>query len=173
MIRWLNGSSQKVPRSQILPKADARGPNWTGAKIAEAFSCRAQTVESLRKRLLTEGFRAALDSSPYLPKAWVGDAVCRRKRVPPTTSSSALAFEHHEAPNVVKTYRIRLQRHKDLSRQLARLRNVPLDGYSGRRSTSASVPASCGPKRTSVEYVVEWVGWEPARDHDRRGGIFG
>lgn len=53
-------SSQKVRRAQLLLKADAEGPNWTDRKIADAFSCRRQTVESLRQRLVTEGFDAAL-----------------------------------------------------------------------------------------------------------------
>ncbi len=60
VIGKLKGSSQKVRRAQILLKADADGPNWTDRKIAEAFSCRTQTVESLRQRLVTEGFDAAL-----------------------------------------------------------------------------------------------------------------
>jgi hypothetical protein len=61
VVKRLKGSSQKVRRAQILLKADVRGPNWTDANIAEAFSCRVQTVENLRKRLVTEGFRIALD----------------------------------------------------------------------------------------------------------------
>lgn len=64
VLKRLKGSSQKVRRTQILLKADVRGPNWTDAKIAEAFSCRVQTVENLRKRLVTEGFRVALDGKP-------------------------------------------------------------------------------------------------------------
>ena len=60
VIGKLRGSSQKVRRAQILLKADAEGPNWTDRKIAEAFSCRTQTVESLRQRLVREGFDAAL-----------------------------------------------------------------------------------------------------------------
>jgi len=64
VVKRLKGSSQKVRRAQILLKADVRGPNWTDAKIAEAFSCRVQTVENLRKRLVTEGFRIALDGKP-------------------------------------------------------------------------------------------------------------
>jgi hypothetical protein len=43
------------------PKADADGPNWTGARIAEAFHRRVQSIENLRKRLVTEGFDAALN----------------------------------------------------------------------------------------------------------------
>ena len=64
LVKRLKGSSQKVRRAQILLKADVRGPNWTDTKIAEAFSCRVQTVENLRKRLVTEGFRLALDGKP-------------------------------------------------------------------------------------------------------------
>ena len=64
VVKRLKGSSQKVRRVQILLKADVRGPNWTDEKIAQAFSCRRQTVENLRKRLVTEGFRAALDGKP-------------------------------------------------------------------------------------------------------------
>ena len=64
VLKRLKGSSQKLRRAQILVKADARGPNWTDVKIAEAFCCRVQTVENLRKRLVTEGFRIALDGKP-------------------------------------------------------------------------------------------------------------
>lgn len=61
VVRRLKGSSQKVCRAQVLLKADVRGPNWTDRKIAEAFSCRIQTVENLRKRFVSEGFDAALN----------------------------------------------------------------------------------------------------------------
>ena len=61
VIKHLKGSSQKVRRAQILLEADADGPRWADAKIAEAFNCRVQTIENLRKRLVTEGFELALD----------------------------------------------------------------------------------------------------------------
>jgi transposase len=61
IIARLKGSSQKFRRAQILLKADADGPAWTDARIAEAFGCRTQTIENLRKRLVTEGFLLALD----------------------------------------------------------------------------------------------------------------
>ncbi len=64
VVKKLKGSSQKVRRAQILLKADVRGPNWTDAKIADAFGCRVQTVENLRKRLVTEGFDIALHGKP-------------------------------------------------------------------------------------------------------------
>src|SRR5712692_10824879 len=56
VIKQLKGSSQKVRRAQILLKADVDGPGWTDEKSADAFSCRVQTVESIRLRLVTEGF---------------------------------------------------------------------------------------------------------------------
>ena len=61
VIKNLKGSSQKARRAQILLKADADGPGWPDAKIAEAFNCRVQTIEMVRKRLVTEGFALALD----------------------------------------------------------------------------------------------------------------
>ena len=62
VIKKLKGTSQKVRRAQILLKADADGPAWNDAKIADAFDCRVQTIENLRKRLVTEGFEVALNS---------------------------------------------------------------------------------------------------------------
>jgi len=60
-IKKLKGSSQKCRRAQILLKADADGPAWPDFKIAEAFDCRVQTIENIRKRLVTEGFELALE----------------------------------------------------------------------------------------------------------------
>ena len=56
VIKKLKGASHKVRRAQILLKADADGPSWPDVQIAEAFACRVQTIENLRKRLVTEGF---------------------------------------------------------------------------------------------------------------------
>jgi len=61
VVKKLKGTSQKVGRAQILLKADADGPAWTDASIAEAFNCRVQTIENLRKRVVTENFELALD----------------------------------------------------------------------------------------------------------------
>src|SRR5262245_50257995 len=60
IIKELKGSSRKFRRAQILFKADADGPGWSDVKIAEAFNCRVQTIENVRKRLVTEGFELAL-----------------------------------------------------------------------------------------------------------------
>lgn len=72
VVKKLKGSSQKVRRAQILLKADADGPNWTDTRIAEAYHCRVQTIENLRRRLVTEGFEVVLEgksreSSPTPP----------------------------------------------------------------------------------------------------------
>ena len=61
VVKKLKGSSEKVRRAQILLKADADGPGWTDSRIAEAFNCRLQTIENLRRRLVTQGFEAALE----------------------------------------------------------------------------------------------------------------
>jgi hypothetical protein len=77
VIKKFNGSSQKVRRAQILLKADAGGPGWTDAKIAEAYSCRTKTVENIRERLVTEGFEVALNGQsrekPPRPKLLDGE----------------------------------------------------------------------------------------------------
>lgn len=61
IVKKLNGTSQKVRRAQVLLKADADGPGWTDAKIADAFGCRTKTVENIRERFVTEGFEIALN----------------------------------------------------------------------------------------------------------------
>ena len=63
-VKSLKGSSQKARRARILLKADENGAGWTDAKISEAFGCRVQTVENLRKRLVTDGFSIALHGKP-------------------------------------------------------------------------------------------------------------
>lgn len=60
IVKKLKGSSQKVRRAQILLQADADGPAWTDARIADAYHCRVQTIENLRKRLVNDGFETAL-----------------------------------------------------------------------------------------------------------------
>ena len=64
IVKNLKGSSQKFRRAQILLKADADGPAWPDSKIAEAFNCRVQTIENLRKRLVTDGYLRGEDLDP-------------------------------------------------------------------------------------------------------------
>ena len=64
VVGKFKGSSQKVRRAQVLLKADAEGPAWTDAEIAEAFGCRTKTVENIRERLVTKGFAVTLEGAP-------------------------------------------------------------------------------------------------------------
>jgi Homeodomain-like domain len=92
VVKKLKGSSQKVRRAQILLKADADRPGWTDGRIAEAFNCRVQTIENLRKRLVTEGFELALEGKkrqePPTPPKLDGDGeaklIAMRLGKPPT-----------------------------------------------------------------------------------------
>lgn len=64
VLKKLKGSSQKVRRAQVLLKADADGPAWTDAQIADAFDCRTKTVENIREPFVTEGFDITLNGKP-------------------------------------------------------------------------------------------------------------
>src|SRR5215467_4822260 len=81
VIKKFKGTSQKVRRAQLLSKADADGPNWTDQRIAEAFGCRARTIEELRQRLVERGFREALDGvkreAPPVEKLLSGEQEAR------------------------------------------------------------------------------------------------
>src|SRR3954453_23154083 len=66
VVNKLNGTSQKVRRAQVLLKADADGPRWTEARIADAFGCRTETVENIREGFVTQGFEVTLDGQPRL-----------------------------------------------------------------------------------------------------------
>ena len=81
VVKKLKGTSQKVRRAQILLKADVDGANWTDQKIAEAFSCRTQTVENIRQRLVERGFRETLNGAkrehPPIEKLLNGDQEAR------------------------------------------------------------------------------------------------
>jgi hypothetical protein len=59
-IRKPRSSFMRVRRAQILLKADADGPGWTDEQIAQAFDCKTQTVENVRRRLVTCGFESTL-----------------------------------------------------------------------------------------------------------------
>ena len=61
LVKKLKGTSQKVKRANILLKADAGGPGWTDARIADALDCRTKTVENVRQRFVLEGFETALN----------------------------------------------------------------------------------------------------------------
>jgi len=64
LVKKRGTAAQRVRRASILLKADADGPNWPDARIAEAFDCPRQTVENVRKSLVTEGFETTLQGKP-------------------------------------------------------------------------------------------------------------
>ena len=66
IVGKFKGNSPKVRRAQVLLKSDADGPDWTDAKVAEAFGCRTQTVENIRERFVTQGFELALNGQRHL-----------------------------------------------------------------------------------------------------------
>jgi hypothetical protein len=78
VIEKSKGKSQKARRARILLKSDADGPAWTDDKISEAFGCRVQTVENVRKRCVMESFELALDGqkreTPPTPPILDGEA---------------------------------------------------------------------------------------------------
>lgn len=77
-VDTLKGSSQKARRAQILLKVDANGPAWIDKDVANAFNCRVQTIENLRKRLVVDGFELALNgrtrAEPPTPTKLDGEA---------------------------------------------------------------------------------------------------
>lgn len=79
VVKKLKGSSARVRRAQVLLKADADGPAWTDADIAEAYSCRRQTVENIRERFVTAGFEVALHGQPREPRAKLLDGAQEAK----------------------------------------------------------------------------------------------
>jgi hypothetical protein len=61
VVKKFKGSSQKVRRAQILLKVDADSCAWSDHRIAEAFGCRRQTVETIRQRFVESGFQEVFE----------------------------------------------------------------------------------------------------------------
>lgn len=94
VVRKLKGSSQQVRRANILLKADADGPAWTDARIAEAYGCRRQTVENLRERLVTQGFEPALNGQVRQPRPKVLDGTQEAKIIALRLGPAPAGFAH-------------------------------------------------------------------------------
>ena len=81
VIKQLKGGSQKVRRAQILRQADEGGAHWSDQQIAEAYHCRIQTVEKIRRRFVEEGFQQVLDgkqrATPAVAKLLNGEQEAR------------------------------------------------------------------------------------------------
>jgi hypothetical protein len=112
VLDTLSATSEKARRAYILLKADADGPNWTNAKIAEAISCRTRTINNVRKQLVTEGFDAALN---------------RKKRAKPPTEktldgkqeSAVIAMRLGEPPAGFANWTLRLLADKVVELEIA------------------------------------------------------
>jgi hypothetical protein len=115
IARKLQGSSQKVRRAHILLKADADGPTWTDARIAEAYGCRRQTVEQLRERLVTEGFESAVNGQVRQPRPKVLDG---------TQEAKVIALRLGAPPAGFANWSLRL-----LAERVVELAIVPALGY--------------------------------------------
>ena len=50
----------EIRRANILLKADANGPGWADARIAEAFGCSMQAVGNVRRRFVERGMEGTV-----------------------------------------------------------------------------------------------------------------
>lgn len=112
VIKELKGSSQKVRRAQILLKADADGPEWRDAQIAEAFDCRTQTVESLRKRFVEQGFEIALNGKKR-------DTPPRKRILDGEQEAKVIALRLGPAPEGCGNWSLRLLAEKVVELEIA------------------------------------------------------
>jgi transposase len=64
LIRKGKAAAYKIRHAHILLKADAAGPAWTDARIAESFSVSVNTVLGVRQRFVEQGLEAALNRKP-------------------------------------------------------------------------------------------------------------
>ena len=64
LVRQGERNALEIRRAHILLKADAKGPAWTDAQIAEAFGCHRQTVYNVRKRWTEREGLPALKRKP-------------------------------------------------------------------------------------------------------------
>ena len=109
VVAKLKGSSQKVRRAQVLLKADADGPCWTDAEIADAFGCRTKTVENIRERFVTGGFEVTLEGKPRTeprPKLLDGEQeakVIATRLGPPPAGFARLLAEQVVALEIVES----------------------------------------------------------------------
>ena len=101
VVKKLKGTSQKVRRANILLYADENGPAWSDAKIAEAFDCRTQTVENVRRRLVTEGLEAVLERKRR-------ETPPRRKKLDGKQEAEIIALRLGEPPAGFANWSLRL-----------------------------------------------------------------
>ena len=123
VVKKLKGSSQKVRRAHILLKADADGPAWTDAKIAEAIGCRTKTVENIRQRLVTLGFEITLNGPAR-------EQAPRPKLLDGEQEAKVIALRLGPPPKGFSNWRLRL-----LADQVVELEIVPSISHETVRQT--------------------------------------
>jgi len=81
VVKKQQGNSQKIRRAQILLQADENNLGWTDLQIAQAYHCRAKTVEYVRQRFDMEGRERALETkkreNPPVPQLLDGEQEAR------------------------------------------------------------------------------------------------
>jgi hypothetical protein len=60
LVKRGKAKATEIRRANILLKADANGPRWTDARIADAFGCSVEAVENVRQRYVTRGLEGAV-----------------------------------------------------------------------------------------------------------------
>jgi hypothetical protein len=112
IIKKLKGSFQKVRRANILLKADADGPQWKDQDIADAFLCTRQSVENVRKRLVTQGFDIALNGKKR-------DTPPRKKILDGHQEAQVIALRLSEPPKGRNGWTLRLLAEKVVELEIA------------------------------------------------------
>jgi len=101
MVSAGKAAARKLTHARVLLKADAGGPNWTDARIADALDVGVRTIESLRKRFVEEGLDSALNRRKQVRPSRVpkldGDAEAR-----------LVALACSEAPDGRKRWTLRM-----------------------------------------------------------------
>ena len=60
MVRSGAWNAQTLTRARVLLKADAAGPGWTDARIAQALDVSVRMIEEVRKRFTVLGWQATV-----------------------------------------------------------------------------------------------------------------
>ena len=71
LVNTGKGAARTLTHARILLKADCgpHGPAWTDPAISAALDVSIPTIERVRRTLVLEGFDAALQRKPQLPRA--------------------------------------------------------------------------------------------------------
>jgi transposase len=102
LLRMVNagkGAARKLMHARVLLKADADGPGWPDARIAEALEVGVRTIESLRQRLVEEGLHAALHRKKHQT---------RPRKLDGEIEARLVALACSEAPDGHKRWTLRL-----------------------------------------------------------------